>query len=65
MPGTSHKTALRRFQGYQGGCAGFRRVQRSVNGLLMGSWCVVSRAVAAVFGKATERGTPNGEGCYV
>jgi hypothetical protein len=31
--------------------AGFRRVQRSVNGLLTGSWRVVLSAVGAVFDK--------------
>ena len=56
MPGTSHKTALRRFQGYQTSGAGFQRSQRSVNGLLMGSWCVVSGVVSAVFGKGASYG---------
>ena len=42
---------FRHFRGYQGNGAGFRCVQRSVNGVLTRSWWVMSRAVAAVFGE--------------
>jgi hypothetical protein len=43
--------ALRRFGACQGSGAGFRRATRAINGLLTRSWCAVSSAVAAVFGK--------------
>ena len=33
-PSTSHTTALRRFWGYQGSGAGFRRDSQAINGLL-------------------------------
>ena len=42
---------LGHFWGYLDSGAGFRRVQRSVNGLLTSTWCVLLRAREAVFGK--------------
>jgi hypothetical protein len=53
MTGTWLITALRRFQGYEGSAASFRRSHRSVNGVLTGILCAVSGAVRPVFGKAT------------
>ena len=50
-PGISHKMPLRRFGACQGSGAGFRLVWQAINGLLMGSWWLVSRAVAVVFGE--------------
>jgi hypothetical protein len=41
---------LGRFGGLGSG-AGFRLAQRSVNGLLTSTWCVLLRAREAVFGK--------------
>ena len=56
MNWTSFITALRRIQGYKGSAASFRRVQRSVNGVLTGMWSVVSGAIGAVFGKGAGYG---------
>ena len=55
-PSISHKMARRRFWGYLGSGGGFRRVQRSVNGRLMGFLCVMSRAGDAVLGEGAAYG---------
>jgi hypothetical protein len=50
MPGISLRTALRRFEGYQGSGEGFRRHQRSVKRGLMSTWQVVMSGQSRILG---------------